>query len=185
MKDKLNIIIAGQKQFAVDTYKICAAMPFVKVVGVLTPKGEKHLTYIAQSDGIPVFTELPHLEFDLGITAHYFGRIQKSELEMASIGWIGYHPSLLPRHRGRNSILATIQSGDIITGGTIYWLDSKFDNGAIALQEFVFRDSDNPLDLWVNTLAPLGIKLINKVLLNIDSGIIARQNQCEKHVTVC
>lgn len=49
---------------------------------------------------------------------------------------IGYHPAPLPRMRGRAAIPWTIVSGDAISAGTLFWIDSGTDTGAILDQQF-------------------------------------------------
>ncbi len=75
---------------------------------------------------------------DLIVTAHSHARITREALAAARLGGIGYHPSLLPRHRGIAAIEWTIKEGDPIAGGTIYHLADRMDAGAIAAQEWVF-----------------------------------------------
>ncbi len=55
---------------------------------------------------------------DLIVTAHSHARISKEALAAARLGGIGYHPSLLPRHRGIAAVEWTIKEGDPIAGGT-------------------------------------------------------------------
>ena len=53
-------------------------------------------------------------------------------------GGIGYHPSLLPRHRGIAAVEWTILEGDPIAGGSVYHLADGWDAGAIAAQDWCF-----------------------------------------------
>ena len=89
---------------------------------------------------------------DLIVTAHSHARIAKEALAAAKLGGIGYHPSLLPRHRGIAAVEWTIKEGDPIAGGTVYHLADRMDAGAIAAQ------------LWERALAPLGRKLLGDVV---------------------
>jgi len=75
---------------------------------------------------------------DLIVTAHSHARVTREALAAAKLGGIGYHPSLLPRHRGIAAVEWTIKEGDPIAGGTIYHLADRMDAGAIAAQEWVF-----------------------------------------------
>src|SRR6202045_1354169 len=59
---------------------------------------------------------------DLIVTAHSHARISKEALAAAKLGGIGYHPSLLPRHRGIAAVEWTIREGDPIAGGTVFHL---------------------------------------------------------------
>ena len=59
-------------------------------------------------------------------------------LARSRLGSIGYHPSLLPRHRGIAAVEWTILEGDPIAGGSIYHLADGWDAGAIAAQDWCF-----------------------------------------------
>ena len=102
---------------------------------------------------------------DLIVTAHSHARITREALAAAKLGGIGYHPSLLPRHRGIAAVEWTIKEGDPIAGGTIYHLADRMDAGAIAAQEWVFvKKGETARELWERALAPLGQKLLGEVI---------------------
>jgi methionyl-tRNA formyltransferase len=52
-------------------------------------------------------------------------------LSVPVLGGIGVHPSLLPRHRGRNPYFWTIDAGDEQTGVTLHRLTDEYDMGNI------------------------------------------------------
>ncbi len=54
---------------------------------------------------------------------------------VARLGTLGYHPSPLPRFRGRAVIPWTILANETETGSTIFWLDETVDSGPIVTQE--------------------------------------------------
>ena len=127
---------------------------------------------------------------DLGITAHSFDYIGKATRYKPSIGWIGYHPSLLPRHRGKSSIEWTLAMKDPITGGSIFWLNSGIDRGDIAYQDWIHVDPKlmiNPKkgakQLWREELLPMGLNLFEKALKDIFNGKIIRIPQDERFST--
>tara|TARA_A100001391_G_scaffold188957_2_gene159988 strand:- start:66498 stop:67400 length:903 start_codon:yes stop_codon:yes gene_type:complete len=49
---------------------------------------------------------------------------------------IGYHPTALPRMRGRAALPWTILNDEKITGGTLFWVDEGVDSGDILEQRF-------------------------------------------------
>jgi len=55
-----------------------------------------------------------------------FGRRTRARARVAAIG---YHPSLLPLHRGRDALRWTIRDGDRVTGGSVYRGDRWALNG--------------------------------------------------------
>ena len=73
-----------------------------------------------------------------------------------------------------------IHMKDTIAGGTVYWLNTKVDGGPIAAQAHCFvRPGDTPYELWVRDLQPLGVALLNKVLKDIQNGLIVAISQDE------
>jgi methionyl-tRNA formyltransferase len=56
-------------------------------------------------------------------------------LELAKLGGIGVHPSLLPRHRGPNPYFWAIDAGDSETGVTVHYLESEYDTGRMLDRE--------------------------------------------------
>jgi methionyl-tRNA formyltransferase len=58
-------------------------------------------------------------------------KLPASLIQMARLGGIGVHPSLLPRHRGPDPYFAAIDQGDRITGVTVHRIDEQYDTGDI------------------------------------------------------
>lgn len=74
---------------------------------------------------------------------------------------IGYHPSLLPRHKGRHAVRDTIASGDAIAGGSIYRLTDGWDEGEVLAQESCpVLPEDTPGTLWRRDLKPMGVRMM-------------------------
>lgn len=86
---------------------------------------------------------------------------------------IGYHPSLLPLHRGRDAVRWAVRDHDRITGGTVYHLTDHIDAGPVAAQDWCFiRPDDTAETLWRRELAPLGVRLLLSVLTDLDRGLV-------------
>jgi methionyl-tRNA formyltransferase len=102
---------------------------------------------------------------DLIVTAHSHARVSKEALAASRLGGIGYHPSLLPRHRGIAAVEWTIRAKDPIAGGTVYHLADRMDAGAIAAQDWCFVGKDETArQLWERALAPMGQRLLAEVI---------------------
>jgi len=71
---------------------------------------------------------------DLLICAAYPQIFGSRLLEMAHIGGINFHPSLLPRCRGANPIYWAIASGEKETGVTAHFMTERLDGGDIVAQ---------------------------------------------------
>lgn len=188
---KLRVFISGTKYFGQEVFRMCNELPFVEIVGVCTPLDDKYMTKMAHTFEIPIVAggtltadTLPD-NVDLGITAHSFDYIGTRTRYKANIGWIGYHPSLLPRHRGRSSIEWAVRMRDAITGGTVFWLNSGIDRGDIAYQDICFIDPKmygiEPKKaarlLWEHELQPMGLRLLEKAVTDIHNGIIIKSPQ--------
>jgi len=102
---------------------------------------------------------------DLIIAAHTHARVSDEALARSRLGGIGYHPSLLPRHRGIAAVEWTILEGDPIAGGSVYHLADGWDAGAIAAQDWCFvAKGETARELWERALAPMGLALLSKVV---------------------
>jgi methionyl-tRNA formyltransferase len=102
---------------------------------------------------------------DLIVAAHSHSRVSSEALARSRLGGIGFHPSLLPRHRGIAAVEWTIQEGDPIAGGSIYHLAERMDAGAIAAQDWCFvRKGETARELWERALAPMGLNLLMRVI---------------------
>jgi methionyl-tRNA formyltransferase len=194
---KLRVFISGQKYFGEKVFRLCNELPFIEIVGVCCPLDDKYIGKTARLFNIPIVPAgtlngdtMPD-NVDLGITAHSFDYIGKRTRYKPKLGWIGYHPSLLPRHRGRSSIEWAVRMRDAITGGTVFWLNSGIDRGDIAYQDICFIDPKmygmDPRKaaklLWEHELQAMGLRLIEKALSDISIGIIIKHQQKKEFST--
>jgi methionyl-tRNA formyltransferase len=169
----MRITLVGSRHFGVTTFNTLRQHG-VDIVGVVVADAEDRLAMAARAAGIEVTVQAdPRLvvareiaeDTDLIVTAHSHARIAREALATAKLGGIGYHPSLLPRHRGIAAVEWTIREGDPIAGGTVYHLADRMDAGAIAAQEWVFvKRGETARELWERALAPLGQKLLGEVI---------------------
>ena len=169
----MRITLVGSRHFGVTTFNTLRQHG-VDIVRVVVADPEDRLATAARPAGIEVTVQAdPRLvvareiaeDTDLIVTAHSHARIAREALATAKLGGIGYHPSLLPRHRGIAAVEWTIREGDPIAGGTVYHLADRMDAGAIAAQEWVFvKKGETARELWERALAPLGQKLLGEVI---------------------
>jgi methionyl-tRNA formyltransferase len=169
----MRITLVGSRHFGVTTFNMLRQHG-VDIVRVVVADPEDRLAAAAKAAGIEVVVQkdtrlVAASEIadgtDLVVTAHSHARISKEALAKATLGGIGYHPSLLPRHRGIAAVEWTIKEGDPIAGGTVYHLADRMDAGAIAAQEWVFvKKGETARELWERALAPLGQKLLAGVI---------------------
>jgi methionyl-tRNA formyltransferase len=169
----MRITLVGSRHFGVTTFDMLRQHG-VEIAGVVVANADDRLAAAARAAGVKVTVQAnPKLVgpkeiadgTDLIVTAHSHARISKEALAAAKLGGIGYHPSLLPRHRGIAAVEWTIRERDPIAGGTVYHLADRMDAGAIAAQEWCFvKKGETARELWERALAPLGLKLLAEVI---------------------
>lgn len=191
----LRIFLAGQKQFGRDVLAYLLTTRH-EVVGVSAPllnaagDNTDRLRDLALEERLPTIVAgtltadtLP-AGVDLLIAAHshdFIGRRTRAKLR---IGAIGYHPSLLPRHRGRDAVRWTIAMKDPIAGGTVFWLSDTVDGGDIAAQDWCHvRPDDDARSLWRRELAPMGVRLLGHVVADLGLRRLVRIPQDPALVT--
>lgn len=104
--------------------------------------------------------------------------IGRKTRQKSKLGAIGYHPSLLPRHRGRDAVRWTIKMGDPVAGGSVYWLTENIDGGPIAAQDWCWvQPGDTARELWRRDLQKMGVRLIFQVLDDIKAGRLVMVDQ--------
>jgi len=178
----MKIVLVGQKKFGLEVLKLCEAAGLT--IGlVVAPLDDLALAPYAEAKGykmVPAgMLSSDHVKgFDLGVMAHSFHIIGKALRETLRIGWLGYHPSLLPRHRGKSAIDWALRMKDVITGGTIYWLNDRIDDGDIAYQDWIWLDhSKTAKQVWDEELMPMGLRLYGRAIMDVKANIILRRSQ--------
>jgi methionyl-tRNA formyltransferase len=169
----MRITLVGSRHFGVTTLQTLRQHG-VDVIRVVVADADDRLAATARDAGIEVVLQAnPKLvaasqiakATDLIVTAHSHARVSKEALAASRLGGIGYHPSLLPRHRGIAAVEWTIREKDPIAGGTVYHLADRMDAGAIAAQDWCFVGKDETArQLWERALAPMGQKLLAEVI---------------------
>ena len=189
----MRITLVGSRHFGVATLNMLRDKD-VEIARVVVHDGEDRLAAAARAAGIEVVVQAnPKVvtpeeiapATDLIVTAHSHARVSQDALTAAKLGGVGYHPSLLPRHRGIAAVEWTIKEGDPIAGGTIYHLAERMDAGAIAAQEWCFvKKGETARELWERALAPLGLKLLGDVVDHAEAhGTIPAKPQDEQFAT--
>jgi methionyl-tRNA formyltransferase len=146
----------------------------IEIARVIVPATDDRLGVTAKAAGLDVVAlddpsivppEAIAEGTDLIVAAHSHARVSSEALARSRLGGIGFHPSLLPRHRGIATVEWTIQEGDPIAGGSIYHLAEQMDAGAIAAQDWCFvRKGETARELWERALAPMGLDLLVRVI---------------------
>src|SRR5438067_13605799 len=190
---RMKCILAGSRYFGARVFELLRA-DGADITGVVAPADDDRVAVAARAAGLPVHVlrdpknvpgEAIAEGTDLIVAAHTHARVSAEALARSRLGGIGYHPSLLPRHRGIAAVEWTIREGDPIAGGSIYHLAERLDAGAIAAQEWCFvKKGETSRELWERALAPMGLDLIARVVgYAREHGTLPAKPQDEQFAT--
>lgn len=183
----MRILIAGQKEFGAAVFRLALRLGH-EVVAVACPlfgsngKSADRLLDAARIYNVPRVDRLEAASvpenLDLIVTAHSHDFVGRATRDRAKWGAVGYHPSLLPRHRGRDAVRWAIKMNDPVTGGSIYWLNEVMDGGPIALQKWCWIEpGETAEDLWRNKLFSIGVELFDEVLSDVPKFFGLKEKQ--------
>lgn len=190
----MRVVIVGQQWLGAEALKLCLRRgdQVAKVLAPASPGEEYDRLYAtARQAGVPAEIsgrrvgsgDIP-AGTDLIVAAHAHAYIDAGARSAARLGALGYHPSLLPRHRGRDAVRWTIHMGDPVAGGTLYWMDDGADTGPVARQEWCHvLPGETPAGLWRRALGPMGVRLLEAVLGDLDRGVVTASPQDERCAT--
>lgn len=170
----MKCALVGSRFFGALVFETLRKEEGIEFTSVVAPSEDDRLAQAARAAGVPLHV-LENPRFvpgeaiaegtDIILAAHTHARVSDEALARARLGGIGYHPSLLPRHRGIAAVEWTILEGDPIAGGSIYHLADGWDAGAIAAQDWCFVEKgESARELWERALAPMGLQLLSKVI---------------------
>lgn len=175
----MKIFLCGQRSFGKE---VCRALLDAghEIVGVAPAPPQKHqdkLYGYAAVKGLPLVTDCKSLVSsaipsgtELIVAAHSHWLISGQCLERAKFGGIGFHPSLLPRHRGKDAVRWAVHMGDYVSGGTVYRLTDKTDGGDILRQELVWiKPGWTYHELW-RAIFPVGVRLLVDAVQDLERG---------------
>lgn len=132
----MRVILAGQKSFGAAVLAMLIEEGD-EVLQVFAPAGDR-LAGAAWAARLEHRTEISVATVadgaDLIVCAHAHVFVSERARERTRLGGIGYHPSLLPRHRGRDAVRWTIHMKDEISCGTACGLTNTVDAGPMAAQ---------------------------------------------------
>ena len=180
----MRILVCGTRSFGRAVTNSLANVGPWEVVGVVAPVGDRTANE-GRALGLPVYeTVAPELvrslKVDLIVAAHSHAFIGARSRRAATHGAIGYHPSLLPRHRGRDAVRWTIKMGDPIAGGSVYQLTDNVDAGPTIRQDWCHvRPGWTHHDLWRERLFGMGVDLLQTACHDFATDDVAFRPQDE------
>ncbi len=194
----MRIALIGQAQFGEAVFNALreAGEQIVAVSSVEgTPERPDPLWAAAHAAEIPAFPtsklkrsavleRYSATKPDLCVMAFVTHILPEDVLFAPTHGSIQYHPSLLPRHRGRSAINWAVRMGDATTGVTIFWTDKGIDTGPILLQrECPIGPDDTVGSLYFDRMFPMGVEMLAESVKLVREGSAPRIDQDESQQT--
>lgn len=105
---------------------------------------------------------------------------------IASRASLGFHPSALPKLRGRAVIPWTILQGEDRSGASIFWLADGADTGDIAAQETfaIDPDTETAATLYARQMEALR-RMLPGLITSLAAGDAPRWPQDHSQATIC
>jgi methionyl-tRNA formyltransferase len=121
---------------------------------------------------------------DAMVVVGYGQIIPQVAIDLAPLGIINVHASLLPKYRGAGPIQWAIVRGETRTGVTTMRIDAGLDTGDMLLQaETGIGPEENAVELG-ERLAAMGADLLVKTLQGLRSGRIVPEKQDDAQATL-
>src|SRR5262249_6732459 len=109
-----------------------------------------------------------------------YGQIlRRAVLDLAPLGCVNVHPSLLPKLRGASPLQSSIRQGDTETGITIMLMNERMDAGPILSQARYPIFADDTAATLGDRLAVIGADLLVDTLPRWKLGSITPVSQVE------
>lgn len=185
-------IAASEIRFEVQTVVTSCDKP----VGRLKELRSSAVSLVAEKYGIPTFkpekldedfitTNYSLLTADLFIVASYGKIIPQALLDMAVLGAINVHGSILPKYRGASPIQAAILNGENETGITIMLMDEKMDHGPILTTKKISITDNDTFDSLSRKMSQESVEFLIKTAADFVLGRVKPRPQNHKQATFC
>lgn len=167
----MKIVLFGQKWLAVEVLQELLRLPDVEIIAVCPDTEQDRLAAEARQRGIPVVGMSAVPACDMAVAAYCQKYIPAGVRARCGLGILAYHPSLLPRHRGRDAVRWTVAMREPVAGGTAYWIDDGADTGPIEAQDWCHvLPGEDAVALWRRALAPMGVRLLVEAISRLTEG---------------
>lgn len=198
----MKILFLGGSEFSLESLKaLCQAGH--EIVGVVCQEDKPNLRgnkieispvkAFAQREGLRVFQfkkikdggagVLKKLKPDLLVVVSYGQILPQEIINLAPLGIINVHASLLPKYRGCSPIISAILNGEKKTGVTIMRIVKEVDAGDMLLQREVEILEDDNAKTLSERLSKAGAELLVEAVKQIEAGTTVETPQDPKLAT--
>jgi len=193
----VRVVFLGTPEFAVNTLEALISAGH-EVMEVVTqpdrPQGRRQelipspVKAAALRHGIPVWQpervrraeSVEHLRLlapDVMVVVGYGQIIPQSVIDIAPLGIINVHASLLPELRGAAPIQWSVARGFLRTGVTTMQIDAGLDTGGVLLERDTEIGPDETAPELSRRLAVMGAELLLETLAGLAAGTLAATPQ--------
>ncbi|NVO56373.1 methionyl-tRNA formyltransferase [Rhodobacteraceae bacterium B1Z28] len=153
---------------------------------VVAKRYDVPVSYIEQTNAPETIEQIEALKPDLILVIGWSQICGAAFRAIPRIGCIGFHPSALPRLRGRGVIPWTVVLGERNVGSSLFWLGEGADDGPIAAQARYAVDPETVTarELYNRSLRAIS-GLLPPLLEQIALGDIPREPQPQVGASVC
>ena len=198
----MKLVFIGSSRFGLRCLQTCLALPFIKLVGVVTvpetfaisyrPEGVSNVLYadvasFAAKRGVPsmtlvrsmgdpgLFDTVAAWKPDAFLVAGWYHMIPRKWRDLAPA--YGLHASLLPDYSGGAPLVWAMINGEKKTGITLFHMDDGVDSGPIAGQREEPIYPDDTIATLYARIEESGLELLKEVLPKLANGTLELKAQ--------
>src|SRR5579883_188524 len=186
----LRVLFFGTAEFAVPSLQALLSAGHTVLAGVTQPdkpqgRGRQlsasPVKQAALAAGLPVIqpkrvraesflAQAREMNPDVLALAAFGQIIPQVLLDLAPLGPINVHGSILPKYRGAAPIQRAIMAGETETGVTTIWMDASLDTGDMLLSAALPIEPDDTAGTLTPKMAALGARLLVETLDGLAEG---------------
>lgn len=177
----MRVLFIGCVLFSNELFKTVLKNSKIELVGLITKKrsnfNSDHFDlsktsadlkipnrYVADINSVDVVNWIIQLKPEVIFCFGWPSLLKKEVLRIPKNGVLGYHPTSLPKNRGRHPIIWALALGLKKTGSTFFLMDEGADTGLIVDQKTVsISKIDNANSLYYK-LIDISIKQLNSII---------------------
>ena len=191
----MRIIYIGCVVFSKELFELLLKNSNIKIVGLVTKKNSTFnsdhydlsksiintnipFKYVKDINELKIKNWIKNLKPDLIFCFGWPTLLKKDILNLPKIGVVGYHPTILPKNRGRHPIIWALILGLKETGSTFFFMDEEADTGKIINQSRVKIDiKDDANSLYLKLIEASKIQLTEIIENFISNKLIVFKKQ--------